>query len=95
MPIARAAGLPKPETQAEVNGFPVDFYWRDLGLVVETDGGAFHRTPTQQTRERIRDHAHTITDLTPLRFTHHQVAHDAAYLERVLEQTRLRLARRL
>jgi hypothetical protein len=28
-----------------VNGFEVDFFWPDLGLVVETDGLRYHRTP--------------------------------------------------
>ena len=37
--IVRHAGLPLPETGACVNGFEVDFFFRDLGLVVETDGG--------------------------------------------------------
>ena len=40
-----AAGDPGP-----VNGFRVDFYWPDLGLVVETDGLRYHRTPAQQAR---------------------------------------------
>ena len=30
LPIARAAGLPKPLTRRRVNGFRVDFYWPDL-----------------------------------------------------------------
>ena len=28
-----------------VNGFEVDFHWPELGLVVETDGLRYHRTP--------------------------------------------------
>ena len=40
LPIARRAGLPKPLTCVYVNGFEVDFYWPELGLVVETDGRA-------------------------------------------------------
>jgi hypothetical protein len=36
--MARKAGLPPPLTQQYVNGFKVDFFWPDLGLVVETDG---------------------------------------------------------
>ncbi len=44
-PIATAAGLPPPHTQSEVNGFRVDFFWPDLGLIVETDGLRYHRTP--------------------------------------------------
>jgi hypothetical protein len=38
MPIARAAGLAPPLTGQRVNGFKVDVYWPDLGLVVDTDG---------------------------------------------------------
>ena len=53
----------------------VDFYWPDLGLVVETDGLRYHRTPGPAGR-RIgrRDQAHTAAGLTPLRFTRAQVA---------------------
>jgi very-short-patch-repair endonuclease len=73
LPIARKAGLPPPETQRYVNGFRVDFYWSDLGLVVETDGLRYHRTPAQQARDRRRDQAHSAIGLTALRFTHDQV----------------------
>jgi hypothetical protein len=38
LPLARKTGLSKPLTQCWVNGFEVDFFWPDLGLVVETDG---------------------------------------------------------
>ena len=47
LPIARRAGLPKPLTRVYVNGYEVDFYFPGLGLVIETDGGTFHRTPAQ------------------------------------------------
>jgi very-short-patch-repair endonuclease len=56
-----------------VNGFKVDFHWPDLGLVVETDGLRYHRTPTQQMKDRVRDQAHAAAGLTCLRFTHAQV----------------------
>ena len=84
LPIARRAGLPPPLTQAHLNGFRVDFFWPDLGLVVETDGLRYHRTPTQQARDRRRDQAHAAAGLTPLRFTHHQVAHEARGVETTL-----------
>ncbi len=58
LPIARTAGLASPRTQQRVNGFRVDFYWPELGLVVETDGWRFHRTPAQQARDRTRPNAH-------------------------------------
>ena len=76
LPIARHAGLGRPQTQARLNGFNVDFYWPQLRLVVETDGLRYHRTAAQQTRDRIRDQAHTAAGLVPLRFTHWQVRHE-------------------
>jgi very-short-patch-repair endonuclease len=76
--LIRAAGLPMPETQAWLNGFRVDFYWPRLGLVVETDGLRYHRTPAQQARDRLRDQAHTAAGLTTLRFTAAQVRFEAA-----------------
>lgn len=84
LPIARRAGLPPPQTQRRVNEFRVDFFWPELGLVVETDGLRYHRTPAQQARDRERDQAHTAAGLTPLRFTHEQVAFDAAHVESTL-----------
>ena len=84
LPIARRAGLPPPLTQAHLNGFRVDFFWPDLGLVVETDGLRYHRTPAQQARDRRRDQALAAAGLTPLRFTHQQVAREAKSVETTL-----------
>jgi very-short-patch-repair endonuclease len=50
LPLARKAGLPRPRTQQQLNGYRVDFYWPELKLVVETDGLTYHRTPAQQAR---------------------------------------------
>jgi very-short-patch-repair endonuclease len=91
MPIAKAAGLPIPETRAVVNGFEVDFYWRDVGLVVETDSLTYHRTPAKQAKDRVRDQTHTAAGLTHLRFTHAQIAFQPGYVEAMLA----RVARRL
>lgn len=71
--IAARAGLPRPHTGVMLNGYEVDFHWPELALVVETDGGRFHRTPLQQTRDRRRDQAHFAARMIPLRFTHGQV----------------------
>jgi very-short-patch-repair endonuclease len=91
LPIARRAGLPKPLTRVYVNGYEVDFFFPDYGLVIETDGGAFHRTPAQQAADRRRDQTHTAAGLTPLRFTHGQIRHEPSY---VLDTVRT-VARRL
>jgi very-short-patch-repair endonuclease len=90
-PLAREAGLPLPETKQWVNGFEVDFYWPDLGLVVETDGLRYHRTPAEQARDRLRDQAHTSEGLTPLRFTHAQVKFEPEHVERTLAKVASRL----
>jgi very-short-patch-repair endonuclease len=92
LPLAAKAGLPIPLTGQWVSGFEVDFYWPDLGLVVETDGLRYHRTPAEQARDRLRDQAHTAAGLTPLRFTHEQVRYEPDYVRRILAQTASRLA---
>lgn len=92
LPLARRAGLPVPLTGRWVNEFEVDFYWPDLGLVVETDGLRYHRTPAEQARDRLRDQAHTAAGLTQLRFTHEQVRYEPEYVQRILAQTARRLA---
>jgi very-short-patch-repair endonuclease len=58
---------------------------------VETDGLRYHRTPGQQTRDRIRDQAHAAAGLTPLRFTHAQVRFEPAEVQRTLTAVRERL----
>jgi very-short-patch-repair endonuclease len=73
--LVSAWGLPTPLTQRHVNGFRVDFFWPELGLVVETDGLRYHRTPAQQERDQLRDQAHAAAGLATLRFTHDQVRH--------------------
>jgi Protein of unknown function (DUF559) len=91
IPIASRAGLPPPLTQQHVSGFRVDFFWPELGLVVETDGLRYHRTPAHQARDRIRDQAHTAAGLTALRFTHAQVRYEPGRVEEILTKTARRL----
>jgi hypothetical protein len=92
LPLAAKAGLPVPLTGQFVNEFEVDFYWPDLGLVVETDGLRYHRTPAEQARDRLRDQTHTAAGLTPLRFTHEQVRYEPEHVLAILAQTSSRLA---
>jgi hypothetical protein len=84
VPLAHAAGLPLPQTQVSLNGHRVDFYWADLGLVVETDSLRYHRTPAKQANDSRRDQAHIAAGLMPLRFTHWQVAHEPAHVRKML-----------
>lgn len=85
--LVRKAGLPEPLRQQRVNGFRVDFYWPDHGLVVETDGLRYHRTPAQQARDRLRDQAHVAAGLAALRFTRAQVARAPKYVVDTLVRT--------
>lgn len=82
--LARQVGLPLPETGCHLDGFKVDFFWPELGLVVETDGLRYHRTPTQRAKDRERDQAHTAAGRTPLRFTHAQVRYESDRVRAVL-----------
>ena len=91
LPLAARAGLPVPLTGRWVNEFEVDFYWPDLGLVVETDGLRYHRTPAEQARDRLRDQAHTAAGLTQLRFTHEQVRYEPEHVLTVLRAVAARL----
>jgi very-short-patch-repair endonuclease len=84
LPLARRAGLPKPETGRRLNGFKVDFYWPELNLVVETDGLRYHRTPAEQARDRLRDQAHAAAGVTPLRFTHAQIELEPGHVRATL-----------
>ena len=83
--------LPTPLTRQRVNGFRVDFYWPDLKFVVETDGLRYHRTPAQQTRDRLRDQRHTVAGFTHLRFTHAQIRFESDHVRQALLVTARRL----
>lgn len=89
--LIKSAQLPVPMTGVNVNGFKVDFFWRDIDLVVETDGLRYHRTPSQQSRDRLRDQVHTSRGLTTLRFTHAQVKNEPDYVSEILLETIQRL----
>ena len=91
LPLAREAGLPAPQTQVWLNGFKVDFYWPELGLIVETDGLTYHRTPGQQSTDRLRDQAHAAAGPTVLRFTHAQVKFEPRYVVATLRAVADRL----
>ena len=91
LPVAREAGLPPPQTGRYVNGFKVDFYWPELGLIVETDGLRYHRTAAQQSRDRLRDQVHTAAGLTPLRFTRAQVRFEPGHVRATLTAVAHRL----
>ena len=93
LPLARRAGLSRPETRCWVNRFKVDFHWPDLGLIVETDGLRYHRTAAKQAEDRLRDQVHAAAGLTTLRFTHAQVRYEPRHVVATLSAVAARLAR--
>jgi very-short-patch-repair endonuclease len=64
----------------------------DQGLIVETDGLRYHRTPGQQARAVRRDQTHTAAGLGVLRFTHRQIAYEANEVTAVLRRIRRRIS---
>jgi very-short-patch-repair endonuclease len=82
--IVRDAGLPVPTTQRRLGPHRVDFFWPELGFVVETDGFRHHRTAAEQAADLGRDQAHARKGLRTLRFSHSQVFHRPDHVRRVL-----------
>jgi very-short-patch-repair endonuclease len=91
-PLAEAAGLPRPQTQSQLGRARVDFFWVELGLIVETDSLHYHRTPFTQADDARRDNAHAARGLTTLRFNHWQVKNEPDYVRRELRAVAARLA---
>ena len=93
--IIKTAQLPIPLSKQRVNRFEVDFFWPNLGLVVETDGLRYHRTPSTQIRDARRDRAHIMAGMTPLRFTHYEVRYEPSRVRAALSKTIDLLKRRI
>jgi very-short-patch-repair endonuclease len=53
--LIREAELPQPEIDVPLYGFTVDFYWREVGLVVEVDGYQWHASKSAFERDRRKD----------------------------------------
>jgi very-short-patch-repair endonuclease len=85
--IVKTARLPMPLSKQRVNGFEVDFFWPELGLVVETDGLRYHRTPSAQLKDARRDRAHVMAGMAPLRFTHYEVRYEPGRVRAALTKT--------
>jgi Protein of unknown function (DUF559) len=81
-----AYGLPRPEVNVLVDGFEVDFLWREAGLVAELDGFETHRTRAAFERDRARDRALLVDGLRVIRITWHALREGlAADLARLLQ----------
>ncbi|HJZ34974.1 MAG TPA: type IV toxin-antitoxin system AbiEi family antitoxin domain-containing protein [Solirubrobacterales bacterium] len=91
-PLARAAAFPSPLSKHWVLGYEVDFFFPGQGLIVETDGLRYHRTPAQQARMVKRDQKHTAAGYRVLRFTHWQIAYAPTEVTDILRKIRPHLS---
>ncbi len=71
-------GIERPEVNAVVDGLEVDFLWRALRLIVETDGREYHETPVAFARDRERDERLIVLGYRVVRFTYRRVVHHPA-----------------
>jgi very-short-patch-repair endonuclease len=53
--LCRSHSLPSPEVNARIGPYEVDFLWRDLSLIVETDGFRHHGSRAAFEADRARD----------------------------------------
>jgi very-short-patch-repair endonuclease len=74
--LIRAAGLPAPQTQVRVAGWPADFLWAAQRLIVEVDGYPFHSGRRAFERDRRRDQAHIAAGYTVIRVTWRQLTEE-------------------
>jgi very-short-patch-repair endonuclease len=67
--LCDAHGIPRPVVNTRIEGFEVDFVWREARLIVEVDGYRHHRSPSQFETDRERDVVLTLAGWHVLRFT--------------------------
>ena len=88
--IVDTAAVARPLVNHALGELEVDFFWPDLGLVVETDGFRFHGTRSAFERDRERDAVLMAAGLRVLRFTHRSIVRTPRVVRRTLEQVAAR-----
>jgi very-short-patch-repair endonuclease len=82
--LIRAAKLPPPLTNHPVEGFNADFFWPEVGLIVELDGGDFHRPRPAFERDHRRDIVHKDAGHEVLRVSGQQLDQEPLYIATVI-----------
>jgi very-short-patch-repair endonuclease len=67
--LVRDAGLPEPEVNVHLNGYEVDFFWREQNVVVEVDGYTYHATRGAFERDRAKDATMIAAGIQVMRIT--------------------------
>ncbi len=76
--LCAAHAIPRPLVNSPLLGYEVDFRWPGHDLVVEADGGEFHRTRRAFEEDRRRDAELLVAGHRVLRFTHARVTGEPA-----------------
>lgn len=76
--LCRQHGVPKPQVNARIGSYKVDFLWPDAALIVETDGYRYHSGREAFEEDRRRDRELRRLGFTVLRFTYREMTEDAA-----------------
>ena len=76
VPILDAAGLPRPELNATVEGYTPDAVWRRERLVVELDSRQAHATTSRFESDRVRDRRLQAAGWRVVRLTWRQLHED-------------------
>lgn len=71
--VCEEYSLPRPEVNVRVAGRLVDFFFRDAGLVVETDSWSYHRGSAAFEDDHGRDLALHALGFTVRRYTGRQL----------------------
>jgi hypothetical protein len=82
--VCDAHNIVRPAVNVLVEGYEVDFLWRDQRLIVETDGHEHHGTRAAFERDRARDARLTMLGYRVVRFTYRQVVDEADSLAATL-----------
>ena len=72
--LLEAHNLPRPEVNARVGPYTVDFLWRAEKLAVELDSYAYHSDRATFASDRRRDRYLTARGFTPMRFAEDEIA---------------------
>jgi very-short-patch-repair endonuclease len=90
--LVKRKGLPSPRVGVQLDGYEVDFYWPEAGLIVELDGFQAHGTRSRFEADRLRDRRFARKGLQTMRLTARALSYDeeaiAADLEAACSRSR-------
>ena len=78
--LCREHHLGRPEVNALIDGYLVDFLWRDRRLIAEVGGSEYHRVHAQFEHDREQDVTLATNGWGTLRFTWRQITRNEAWV---------------